>query len=125
MEETLRRSIQQHIRYTLAKPLAGLSPGELLKPLSLAIRDCLIDCLLETEQRYREQDAKRLFYLSLEFLMGRWLSDNLCNLRLHEPCRIILKEDYGIALEEVLESEPDAGLGNGGLGRTEPRTPLR
>jgi glycogen phosphorylase len=117
MEEALRQSIQQHIRYTLAKPLAGLTARELLKPLSLAIRDFMVDGLLETEQRYGEQDAKRLFYLSLEFLMGRWLSDNLSNLCLIEPCRRILKEDYGIALEDVLESEPDAGLGNGGLGR--------
>lgn len=117
MEDALRQSIQQHIRYTLAKPSVGLTPHELLKPLSLAIRDRLIDRLLETEQRYRAHDVKRLFYLSLEFLMGRWLSDNLCNLELNEECRQILQQDYGIALEEVLESEPDAGLGNGGLGR--------
>ena len=117
MEDALRQSIQQHIRYTLAKPPVGLTPHQLLKPLSLAIRDRLIDRLLETEQRYRAQDVKRLFYLSLEFLMGRWLSDNLCNLQLNEECRQILQQDYGIVLEEVLESEPDAGLGNGGLGR--------
>ena len=117
MEEALRQSIQQHIRYTLAKPLAGLTPRELLKPLSMAIRDCLVDHLIATEQRYREQDVKRLFYLSLEFLMGRWLSDNLSNVRLNDSCRRILKEDYGIALDDVLESEPDVGLGNGGLGR--------
>ncbi len=115
--QPLRQSIQQHIRYTLARPPDGLTPQELLKPLSLAIRDFLIDHLLETEQRYRQQDVKRLFYLSMEFLMGRWLSDNLCNLRLDGPCRTILKEDYGIVLDDVLESEPDAGLGNGGLGR--------
>ncbi|HEY6347767.1 MAG TPA: glycogen/starch/alpha-glucan phosphorylase [Candidatus Angelobacter sp.] len=115
--EQLRQSIRQHIRYTLAKPAVDLTSRELLKPLSLAIRDCVIDRLLETEQRYRDQRVKRLYYLSMEFLMGRWLSDNLCNLRLDEPCRGILKEDYGIELDEVLEAEPDAGLGNGGLGR--------
>jgi starch phosphorylase len=117
MEEALRQSIQQHIRYTLAKPPLGLTPRELLKPLSLAIRDRLVDHLLETEQRYVDLDVKRVFYLSLEFLMGRWLADNLSNLGLNQPCRRILQEDYGIALEDVLESEPDAGLGNGGLGR--------
>src|SRR5215470_5226855 len=115
--EKLRQSIRQHIRYTLAKPAVNLTPQELFKPVSLAIRDCLIDRLLETEQRYAQQDAKRLYYLSMEFLMGRWLSDNLCNLRLYEPCRQILKEDYGVVLDQVLEVEPDAGLGNGGLGR--------
>ena len=115
--EQLRQSIRQHIRYTLAKPAVNLKPRELFKPVSLAVRDCLIDRLLETEQRYSQQDSKRLYYLSMEFLMGRWLSDNLCNLRLYQPCRQILTEDYGVVLDDVLEVEPDAGLGNGGLGR--------
>src|SRR5947207_1763855 len=115
--ESLRQSIRRHVRYTLARPQAALTPAELLKPVSLALRECLIDRMLETEQRYQKQAAKRLHYLSMEFLMGRWLSDNLCNLRLYEECRAILKEDYGIGLDEVLEVEPDAGLGNGGLGR--------
>src|SRR5215831_15654847 len=115
--ETLRDSILRHVRYALARPSGSPTPRELFKPLSLAIRDRLIDRLLETEQRYREHDAKRLYYLSMEFLMGRWLSDNLCNLRLYEPCRSVLKDDYGVDLDEVLQVEQDAGLGNGGLGR--------
>jgi glycogen phosphorylase len=114
--DQLRESILRHVRYTLARPSGDLTPRELFKPVSLAIRDLLIDRLLKTEQRYREQDAKRLHYLSLEFLMGRWLSDNLCNLRLHEQCRGIIA-DLNVDLDEVLEVEPDAGLGNGGLGR--------
>jgi glycogen phosphorylase len=114
--ETLRDSILRHVRYTLARPDGHLAPRELFKPVSLAIRDYQIDRFLETEQRYRNQDVKRLFYLSMEFLMGRWLSDNLCNLGLNEPCRAVLAE-LGIELDDVLEVEPDAGLGNGGLGR--------
>ena len=114
--ETLRQSILRHIRYTLARPSGNPAPRELLKPLSLAIRDLLIEGWLTTEQRYRELDAKRLYYLSLEFLMGRWLSDNLCNLRLEEEVRAVLAE-LNVRLEDVLEVEPDAGLGNGGLGR--------
>src|SRR5262245_38994891 len=85
--ESLRDSILRHVRYTLARASGNLTPRELLKPVSLAIRDLLIDRLLLTEQRYRAQDAKRIHYLSLEFLMGRWLGDNLCNLGLIEPCR--------------------------------------
>ena len=112
----LRQSILQHIHYTLARPEGPATPRELFKPVSLAIRDFLIDGLLKTEQRYRAQNLKRLSYLSMEFLMGRWLSDNLCNLRLNEQCRSVLAE-FGINLEDVLEVEPDAGLGNGGLGR--------
>src|SRR5437879_2161473 len=114
--ETLRQSILRHIRYTLARPQNDLTARELFKPVSLAIRDLLIDRTLETEKRYQQQSVKRLYYLSLEFLMGRWLSDNLCNLRLQEQCKAILAE-LGVALEDVLEVEPDAGLGNGGLGR--------
>jgi starch phosphorylase len=114
--ETLRKSILRHIRYTLARPQSDFTARELFMPVSLAVRDFLIDRMLETEKRYCQQSVKRLYYLSLEFLMGRWLSDNLCNLRLHEQCRSVLAE-FGIALEDVLEVEPDAGLGNGGLGR--------
>jgi glycogen phosphorylase len=114
--DSLRDSILRHIRYTLARPSGDLTPRELFKPVSLAIRDLLIDRLLLTEQRYRAQDAKRVHYLSLEFLMGRWLSDNLCNLGLNEPCRRVLAE-LNVDLDQVLDVEPDMGLGNGGLGR--------
>ena len=114
--ESLRDSILRHVRYTLARASGDLTARELLKPVSLAIRDLLIDRLLLTEQRYRAQDAKRVHYLSLEFLMGRWLSDNLCNLGLNEPCRQVLAE-LNVDLDQVFEAEPDMGLGNGGLGR--------
>jgi starch phosphorylase len=114
--EPLRESILRHIHYTLARTEGHVVPRELFKPVSLGIRDLLVDGFLKTEQRYREQGLKRLCYLSMEFLMGRWLSDNLCNLRLMEPCRAVLAE-FGVNLEDVLEVEPDAGLGNGGLGR--------
>src|SRR5579864_7468138 len=114
--EPLRESILRHIHYALARPGGSLVPRELFKPLSLTIRDFMIDGLLKTERRYREANVKRLGYLSMEFLMGRWLSDNLCNLGLGEQCRSVLAE-FGVNLEDVLEVEPDAGLGNGGLGR--------
>jgi glycogen phosphorylase len=114
--EPLRESILRHIHYALARPGGSLVPRELFKPLSLTIRDYLIDGLLKTERRYREAKVKRLGYLSMEFLMGRWLSDNLCNLGLGDQCRSVLAE-FGVRLEDVLEVEPDAGLGNGGLGR--------
>src|SRR5216684_3614826 len=114
--DSLRDSVLRHVRYTLARPENVLVPRELFKPISLAIRDIMVDHLLETEQRYRDQDSKRLYYLSMEFLMGRWLSDNLCNLGLMDECRAVASE-LNIHLEHVLEVEPDAGLGNGGLGR--------
>src|SRR6516225_67961 len=114
--EMLREAILRHVRYTLVRPLSDLKPVDYLKPVSLAIRDRIVDRMLETESRFRHKDAKRLYYLSMEFLMGRSLGDNLSNLRIEELCREVLA-GFGVSLDEVLESESDAGLGNGGLGR--------
>src|SRR6516162_9564499 len=114
--EMLREAILRHVRYTLVRPLSELKPVDYLKPVSLAIRDRIVDRMLETEARFRHKDAKRLYYLSMEFLMGRSLGDNLSNLRIEELCRDVLA-GFGASLDEVLDSESDAGLGNGGLGR--------
>jgi starch phosphorylase len=97
-------------------PNSNLSARVVAKPLALTIRDLTIDRMLESEDRYRAAQAKRLYYLSMEFLIGRCLSDALCNLRLTEAAREVLSE-IQIDLDEVLDLEPDAGLGNGGLGR--------
>ncbi|MGA2373002.1 MAG: glycogen/starch/alpha-glucan phosphorylase [Candidatus Korobacteraceae bacterium] len=114
--EVLREAILRHVRYTLVRPTSELKPADYLKPVSLAIRDRIVDRMLETESRYRHKDGKKLYYLSMEFLMGRSLGDNLSNLRVEELCREVLA-GFGVSLDEVLDSENDAGLGNGGLGR--------
>ncbi len=114
--EDLKESIARHIRYTVARDESDLQSADLVKPVSLAVRDRLIDKMMETERRYVRTDAKRLYYLSMEFLMGRALGDSLCNMRLDHECRHILGE-MGFDLNQVLDHEPDAGLGNGGLGR--------
>ncbi|MCK4791405.1 MAG: glycogen/starch/alpha-glucan phosphorylase, partial [Desulfobacteraceae bacterium] len=72
--------------------------------------------MLETDERYKKQDAKRLYYLSLEFLMGRALGNNLYNLGIFDLAKDALT-DMGVDIEEVRDSEIDAALGNGGLGR--------
>ena len=112
----MRQSILRHVRYTLVRPMSELTAADYLKPVSLAIRDRIVDSMLETESRYRHKDAKRLYYISMEWLMGRVLGNNLSNLRMEELCREVLAS-FGISLDEVMESEIDAGLGNGGLGR--------
>lgn len=71
---------------------------------------------IETQQAYYDRDVKRVYYVSLEFLLGRTLSNSLLNLEMEEPARQAL-EEYGFSLEELQEVEFDAGLGNGGLGR--------
>jgi starch phosphorylase len=114
--EVLRQAILRHVRYTLVRPMSELKPADYLTPVSLAIRDRIVDRMLETESRYRHKDSKRLYYISMEWLMGRLLGNNLSNLRLEELCREVLAS-FGVSLDDVMESEIDAGLGNGGLGR--------
>lgn len=112
----LQESVWWHLRYSTGKPWAERSPRSLYLALAYAVRDRLMDRLLETEAHYEALDAKRLYYLSIEFLIGRSLSNNLHNLGLYETLHEALKE-MGVDLEEVKEQENDAALGNGGLGR--------
>jgi starch phosphorylase len=114
--EILRQAISRHVRRTLVRREDELTTSEFVTPVSLAVRDQLVDRMLQTESRYRAAGAKRLYYLSMEFLMGRLLGDTLCNLRLMDITRQALTP-MGEDLDKVLESETDAGLGNGGLGR--------
>jgi glycogen phosphorylase len=109
-------AVQHNLRYVLGKRWQDASPRELWNAVSLAVREPLVEQMLATEERYRAADAKRLYYLSLEFLIGRSLGNNLLNLGLLEPVRASLAS-LGVDLEALRELEPDAALGNGGLGR--------
>ncbi|RPJ42703.1 MAG: glycogen phosphorylase, partial [Candidatus Latescibacterota bacterium] len=111
-----QEAIKRHVRYSLGRDWRKLSGREMFGAVALAVRDRLVDILFETEGRYVEADAKRLYYLSMEYLIGRSLGDNLVGLGLYETCRDALAE-MGIEIEEVREAESDAALGNGGLGR--------
>jgi len=116
----MERAIRRHARYALAcelgdGPAASDSPP-LYQALALTLRDQLVDRMLATEARYERQDVKRLYYLSMEFLMGRALGNTLCNLGLTDAAAQAMLA-LGADLEEVREAEPDAALGNGGLGR--------
>src|SRR6266446_7408906 len=112
----LQASIRHYVRYALGKEWQHLSGAELFRAVALAVRDRLVDRMLATEARYRQAHAKRLYYLSIEFLMGRSLSNNLYNLGLFDLCKEALRT-LGVDLAMVEESERDAALGNGGLGR--------
>ena len=111
-----RQSIERHARYSLAQPWERLSPRQVLECVSLAVRDLLIDRRLETERRCQQADAKHVYYLSFEYLLGRLLTNNLINLGIYDLCRETL-EQMGASLTAAEESEPDPALGNGGLGR--------
>jgi starch phosphorylase len=112
----LRDAVTRHARYSVAQPWEELSPRQLFQCVGLAVRDLMIDGLLQTRQRQRRADAKHVYYLSMEYLLGRSLANNLSNLGIYDLCRDILR-DLGADLAEVEESERDAALGNGGLGR--------
>jgi starch phosphorylase len=112
----LRKAILRHVRSSMASTWERVYPREKFFAVSYAIRDRLIDIAVDTFRRYINTDAKRVHYLSLEFLMGRALVNNLVNLGIYDECKQILTE-LGTDFDEVIEAEPDAALGNGGLGR--------
>jgi starch phosphorylase len=108
--------LNRHFRLTLGRDEVGDSHRYLFYALALTIRDRLIERWRVTRDRRIEAQPKRISYLSMEFLMGRALSNAVINLDLEEPVRQAL-HSYGCSLEQVEEEEIDAGLGNGGLGR--------
>lgn len=112
----LRRAVSHHVRYTLGKSETPLTARDLFFALSRAVRDRGVDAMLATNARYQQAGAKCLYYLSLEFLMGRTLGNNLINLGMDDLARELANE-FHISLDDIIEQEPDAALGNGGLGR--------
>ena len=112
----LQRSFLRHLQYTLVKDKFSATQADLYLALAYAVRDVLVDRWLDTQQSYYIHDAKRVYYISMEFLMGRTLGNSLINLGIMEEWQSALKQ-MGIDVEELQEVEWDAGLGNGGLGR--------
>jgi starch phosphorylase len=109
-------SIYHHIKYGLGKKIEEVSKFDLMNAVSVAVGKYLMDIRFETNQRYQENDAKRLYYLSMEFLIGRLLSNNLLNLGIYDKCAVFLRK-LGYDLEELVAEEQHPALGNGGLGR--------
>ena len=117
MTTSLKDGVLGHLQYTLAElPKHIDSDWEPYVALALAVRDRMIERWIRTHDAYYEQDAKRIYYLSLEYLIGRTLGNSLVNLGLLDECAAAL-HDLGYRLEDLREAEWDAGLGNGGLGR--------
>ena len=112
----IQAAICRHATYSLAKAWGDLSPGDLFTAVALTVRDQMAERYLETAARYARQDPKWLYYLSIEFLLGQSLRNNLSNLQMREVYQQALR-NLGIDLDAVEESEVDAALGNGGLGR--------
>ncbi len=114
--ENLKNAIQKQLRVVLARDLGSATKSELWMATSLAVREMMIDRFIETQKEHNKKDARRVYYLSLEYLMGRLLNVNLTNLKLKTAVSEALSE-LGFELDVIYEEEHDMGLGNGGLGR--------
>jgi len=115
-KEDLKRDILERLVYSVGKDTEHAMPRDWCVAVTLAIRDRIVDNWMETTRRIYDKDQKRVYYLSMEFLIGRLLGDTLSNLGLTAVCRQALA-DLDIDLDAILTEEPDAALGNGGLGR--------
>ncbi|MBF0287513.1 MAG: glycogen/starch/alpha-glucan phosphorylase [SAR324 cluster bacterium] len=115
-KEGIIQSLANHLEFSLCKNRYTYKDYDIYDSLALSIRDRLLEYWNDTQQTYHQKNAKRVYYLSLEFLMGRSLRNNLINLGIYDICKEALAE-VGYDLEELEEMEVDAGLGNGGLGR--------
>jgi starch phosphorylase len=114
--ESLKASIINHIRFTLGAFVDSASPNDWWVATCLAVRDRVMDSATKSRAQHRKSGVRRVHYLSLEYLMGRLLENNLRNSGLYDVTKQALKE-MGKSLDELLQKEPDMGLGNGGLGR--------
>ncbi|MBN37881.1 MAG: glycogen phosphorylase [Opitutae bacterium] len=112
----LKKAIASQLRLTLARHFDNATPREVWMATCLVVREKIIDRFIETQAAHNREETRRVYYLSLEYLMGRLLNVNLRNTGLHQAVGAALGE-LGFDLEELCEEERDMGLGNGGLGR--------
>ncbi len=115
-QAALKQAVLEHLAYSVGKDAEHAVSRDWAMALSLAARDRVIDRWMQTTREVYRTDAKRVYYLSMEFLIGRLLSDTLSNLGILDTAKSAL-EELGVSYDVIAESEPDAALGNGGLGR--------
>lgn len=115
-KEDLVHSIRGNRQYALSKDEYSATMNDNYQALAITIRDRIVENWIATQQRYHNENSKRVYYLSLEFLMGRLMGNNIYSLGLEEKIKEAL-EDLGFDIKDIFGQEPDAGLGNGGLGR--------
>jgi starch phosphorylase len=107
---------ERHVNFDHVVPDSETTARDKYEAIARSVRDVLSQCWLKTEQTYRQRNPKRVYYLSMEFLLGRMLANNIANLRLDNEAQQFARH-HQIDPLSIIEQEPDAGLGNGGLGR--------
>ena len=115
-KEAFKKEVVSNVKLLFRKTLDEANPQEVFQAVSLAVKDDVIDRWIATHKEYEKQDVKTVYYLSMEFLMGRALGNTMLNLGSHKEMKEAL-EELGLDLNIIEDEEPDAALGNGGLGR--------
>ncbi|MEK6235704.1 MAG: glycogen/starch/alpha-glucan phosphorylase, partial [Planctomycetales bacterium] len=115
-KEQFKAAVLGHITHSLNTAPERTSPRELYRAIALSVRDRLTETRLDCRDQCSSQDRKQAYYISMEFLIGRSLVNNMVNLGLYDACREVC-DDLGFELADIVEAEKDAALGNGGLGR--------
>lgn len=110
------KSFLEHLEYSLGKDKFSATRADIFNAIAYSIRDRMVENWLDTQQSYYNEDQKRVYYLSMEYLMGRTLENSLINFGVLELYKEAI-ESLGYDLNEIFDQEQDAGLGNGGLGR--------
>lgn len=115
-KEQLKQMIQENVKTLYRKTLPSANAEEIYQSVVFTIRDIITDKWIQTHDAYDQEDVKVVYYLSMEFLMGRFLGNSLINLQMYDEIKEVLQE-LDVELNLIEDAEPDPGLGNGGLGR--------
>ncbi len=115
-KELFKRSIEANVKTLYRKTLEEANSQQIFQAVSYAIKDVIVDNWMQTHKEYEKQDPKTVYYMSMEFLMGRALGNNLINLQTYDGVKKALDE-LGVDINVIEDQEPDPALGNGGLGR--------
>ena len=115
-KEAFIEDVKENVKNLYRKTLDEASQQEIFQAVSYTVKDAIIDDWLATQKAFDKQDPKMVYYMSMEFLMGRALGNNMINLKMYKEVKEAL-EEIGLNLDEIEDQEPDPALGNGGLGR--------
>ena len=115
-KEAFIEDVKENVKNLYRKTLDEASQQEIFQAVSYTVKDVIIDDWLATQKAFDKQDPKMVYYMSMEFLMGRALGNNMINLKMYKEVKEALGE-IGLNLDEIEDQEPDPALGNGGLGR--------